>query len=271
MSAVLARATRQRAGLLGLLPALAGAAAACGTAASAAGHGAGPSTSPTKAMTEYVDGHWIPFTSSKPLTAAQWEVVDADANASSAARAVYATRSVAPLATVISPQSTVTAMFTRDLASGTDPEALSTTATAEAVAIHGCRARLALVLSCPGGRTLHDVSSSVRPFDRKFLATTSSPSARTRETHGTLAAVASTQVAPWLFVGDTRVGGVDTPCGICRRAPQGLSPPPAGSSPSRPTRQVRSSSARPAPSDRAPVAVTSKTGPEGPRTNHHMG
>lgn len=72
----------------------------------------------------------------KRLSPAQWTVVDAYANFSSAALAVYTTRPVAALTTVVSAQSKVTAMFTRDLASATDPEALYSTVTVESVAIH---------------------------------------------------------------------------------------------------------------------------------------
>ena len=117
-------------------------------------------------MTEYVAGHWVPFTAVKRLSPAQSTVVDAYANFSSAALAVYTTRSAAALATAVSAQSKVTAMFTRDLATGTSPEALYTTATVESVTIHGCRASLTLELHYPGGRSLRYVSSWVRPFDR---------------------------------------------------------------------------------------------------------
>jgi hypothetical protein len=192
-------------------------AAACGTTASgAAKDPASSSVAATKAMTEYVGGHWIPFSSAKPLSPAQWAIVDAYANFSSAALAVYSTRSVAPLATVVSSQSKVTAMFTRYLAAGNNPEALYTKATVEAVAIHGCRASLTLELYYPGGRSLHYVSSWVRPFDRAGLAHTAKTgvAGSTSAGQGGLAALAATQYAPWQFVGDNRVGGVDTPCGI---------------------------------------------------------
>jgi len=69
-------------------------------------------------MTEYVGGHWIPVSSAKPLSPAQWAVVDGYANFSSAVLAVYSIRSVGPLATVVSAQSKVTAMFARDLVFG---------------------------------------------------------------------------------------------------------------------------------------------------------
>jgi len=168
-----------------------------------------------RVMAEYVLGRWVAFRSTEALTPEQWSVVDAYANFSSAALAVYATRSVAALATVVSPQSHVTAMFKRDLASGTDPEALYTRAIVESVAIHGCRATLTLELYYPGGRRLHYVSSWVRPFDRSALrdpkrrrAGVGSPRA------GGLTALTATQHGPWLFVGDNRVGGVETPCGI---------------------------------------------------------
>lgn len=136
-------------GVLGLL------ATACGSSsvvASAQRSSVGPQTA---TMAEYVAVHWVPSVFAKALDAAQWSVVDAYATFSAAALAVYMTRSVAPLATVVSAQSKVTAMFTRDLASGTNPEALYTTATVESVAIHGCRASLTLELYYPGGRGLH--------------------------------------------------------------------------------------------------------------------
>jgi hypothetical protein len=195
-------------GVLGLL------AAACGsTSASPSAVSSSAGSSQTATMTEYVAGHWVSFTAAKRLSPAQWTVVDAYANFSSAALAVYATRSVAPLATVVSAQSKVTAMFTRDLASGTNPEALYTTATVESVAIHGCRASLTLELRYPGGRSLHYVSSWVRPFDRAALANQHGKGPTARQ-GGSLTSLAATQYAPWLFVGDNRVGGVDTPCGI---------------------------------------------------------
>ena len=190
--------------------------AACGTTTSAAAkQPAASSTATTKAMTDYVGGHWIPFTSPQGLTQAQWAVVDAYANFSSAALAVYSTRSVAPLATVVSAQSKVTSMFARDLASGTDPEALYIKATVESVAIRGCRASLTLDLYYPGGCSLHYVSSWVRPFDRAGIAHGDQRAAGSSQPGaGSLAALAATQYAPWQFVGDNRVGGVDTPCGI---------------------------------------------------------
>ena len=212
---VLSHGSRSRAptvlfvGVLGLF------AAACGSssvAASAQTASPGPQTA---TMTEYVAGHWVPFTAAERLSPAQWTVVDAYANFSSAAIAVYTTRSVAALATVVSAQSKVTAMFTRDLASGTNPEGLYTTATVESVAIHGCRASLTVELHYPGGRSLPYVSSWVRPFDRAGLARAKPPvTGATRPRSGDLSALAATQYAPWLFVGDNRVGGVDTPCGI---------------------------------------------------------
>ncbi len=169
----------------------------------------------TLTMTEYVAGHWVQFTAAKRLSPAQWTVVDAYANFSSAALAVYTTRSVAALATVVSAQSKVTKMFTRDLASGTNPEALYTRATVESVAIHGCRASLTVDLYYPGGRSLHYVSSWVRPFDRAGFARAKQPVTGATPPHSdSLSALAATQYAPWLFVGDNRVGGVDTPCGI---------------------------------------------------------
>lgn len=166
-------------------------------------------------MAEYVLGHWVPFRSAEALTTEQWSVVDAYANFSSAALAVYATRSVAALATVVSPRSQVTAMFRRDLTSGTDPEALYTRVIVKSVAIHGCRATLTLDLYYPGGRRLHYISSWVRPFDRSALRDPrrGRPGPGSPRVAG-LAALTATQYAPWLFVGDNRVGGVDTPCGI---------------------------------------------------------
>ncbi|MGC8511939.1 MAG: hypothetical protein ACP5P1_02725, partial [Acidimicrobiales bacterium] len=141
-------------------------AAACGTTTSAGAKDPPASAAGTEAITEYVAGHWIPFNSPKALSPAQWAVVDAYANFSSAALAVYSTRSVGPLATVVSAQSGVTKMFSQDLAAGKNPEAIYTKATVEAVAVHGCRASLTLELYYPGGRSLHYVSSWVRPFDR---------------------------------------------------------------------------------------------------------
>jgi hypothetical protein len=73
--------------------------------------------------------------------------------------AVYEARSVAPLDPVVSPRSRVVAMFTRDLAIGVDPEAPYASATVEQVSISGCRARLTLERSYPGGRRLPYVSS----------------------------------------------------------------------------------------------------------------
>lgn len=195
------------------LAALIGVGAAWGITASGPSDPAavsGPSAK-TTTMEEYVAGHWVRFTSQHALSSEQWSVVSDYANFSSAVLAVYATRSVAPLTTVVSSQSHVAAMFTSDLAKGTNPEALYTSATVEQVSISGCRARLTLELSYPGGRTLHYVSSWVRPFDRAALAH------RRQETPGqgaTLASLGGDQHAPWQFVGDNRVGGVDTPCGI---------------------------------------------------------
>ena len=169
----------------------------------------GPSAKPAT-MEEYVAGHWVRFVSPESLSTEQWSVVDDYANFSSAVLAVYATHSVAPLAAVVSPQSHVVAMFSHDLATGTDPEALYVGATVEQVSIKGCRARLTLELYYPGGRRLRYVSSWVRPFDRAGL------SLRRRGASGpsALSALAADQYAPWLFVGDNRVGGVDTPCGV---------------------------------------------------------
>ena len=194
------------------LVALAGLGAAWGITASLSSDSAvvsGPSVQ-TAEMDVYVGGHWVRFTSRRPLSAEQWSVVDDYANFSSAVLAVYATRSVAPLAPVVSPQSKVVAMFTRDLATGVDPEALYASATIEQVSISGCRARLTLELSYPGGRRLHYVSSWVRPFDRAGLSHRGPGGSG----HATLSALGADQYAPWQFVGDNRVGGVDTPCGI---------------------------------------------------------
>lgn len=101
------RRSAGRAKLAVAVAAVALAGAACSTTVSGAAKGpaASPSVAVTKAMTEYVGGHWIPFSSAEPLSPAQWAVVDAYANFSSAALAVYSTRSVAPLATVVSAQS----------------------------------------------------------------------------------------------------------------------------------------------------------------------
>jgi hypothetical protein len=213
-------------GALGIL------AAACSSATAPTLTNDHPATAAPVSMQEYVSGHWIPFTSAKTLTSAQWAVVNTYANFSSAALAVYSTRSVDPLVTVVSPQSKVTGMFTRFLAEGKNPEALYTKATVESVAIHGCRATLTLELYYPGGRTLHYVSSWVRPFNRAALGygshrTTGSlalastngpgssgPSGGSGQHSSSATKRAVAQYAPWLFVGDNRVGGVDTPCGI---------------------------------------------------------
>jgi hypothetical protein len=111
-------------------------------------------------------GHWVQFTSRWPLSVEQWSVVETYATFSAAELAVYATHSVAPLAPAVWPQSKVVAAFTRDLATGADPEVLYISAMVERVSISGCRARLTLALSHPGGRRVHYVSSWVRPFDR---------------------------------------------------------------------------------------------------------
>jgi hypothetical protein len=117
-------------------------------------------------MEEYVAGHWVRFISRQPLSSEQWSVVEDYANFSSSVLAVYATsRSVAPLAPVVSPQSKVMAMFTHDLATGVNLEAPYVGTTVEQVSISWCRARLTLELSYPEGRRLHYVSSWVRPFD----------------------------------------------------------------------------------------------------------
>ena len=211
---------RANALLVMALAALVGVGAAWGITASgpsASARVAGPaaeataSSAETTSMEEYVAGHWVRFTSPHSLSAEQWSVVDDYANFSSAVLDVYATGSVAPLDAVVSAQSHVVAMFTRDLANGTDPEALYMSATVERVSISGCRARLTLELAYPGGRTLHYVSSWVRPFDRAGLARRAPGASGQRSGLGTLQA---DQYAPWQFVGDNRVGGVDTPCGI---------------------------------------------------------
>lgn len=132
---------RRRISFAAVLVALGLVLAACGAAAPT-GLKDPTSRASTTTMIEYVGGHWVPFTSAKALSATEWNVVDAYANFSTAVLAVYSTRSVAPLATVVSAQSKVTAMFARDLATGTDPEALYTKATVESVATRGCRAEL---------------------------------------------------------------------------------------------------------------------------------
>jgi hypothetical protein len=197
------------------LVALVGVAAAWGITAS--GGSSDPPASGTsgrtvsmESMEEYVAGHWVRFTSRQPVGAEQWSVVDDYANFSFAVLAVYATRSLASLQTVVSSQSMVTKMFGRDLATGVDPEALHARATVEQVSISGCRARLTLELYYPGGRRLHYVSSWVRPFDRASLSRRQ-PGA---SAHSALRALTAGQYALWQFVGDNRVGGVDTPCGI---------------------------------------------------------
>jgi hypothetical protein len=180
-----------------------------GSSCSSAGSAAGGAEA--TAMQEYVGGHWVRFTAARPLTAAQWSVVDAYANFSSAVLAVYATGSVAPLATVVAPGSDVVAMFRRDLARGTRPAALYSSATVEQVSISGCRARLVLELSYPDGRRLHYVSSWFRPFYRTAQTHRLAVRSAHRPAVGDLA---SPQFAPWQFVGDNRVGGVAAPCGI---------------------------------------------------------
>ena len=191
-------------------------AASCGTRAVARPARESGKAALTSRMAEYVAGHWVSFTSVKPLDAVQWTVVDAYANFSSAVVAVYATHSVAPLTTIVSPQSKVSAMFSRYLSAGRNPEALYDRATVESVAIDGCRATVVLELHYPGGRGLHYVSSWVRPFDRTVLAGGKrEPGDRgAAASRRRLAALTGTQYAPWQFVGDNRVGGVDTPCGI---------------------------------------------------------
>lgn len=194
------------AAMIGLL------AAACGTSPNA--NATSSMQAGTTKMTEYVAGRWIPFSAVTPLSPSQWSVVEGYANFSSAALAVYTMHSVAALATVVSPQSGVVQMFTRDLATGKNPEALYIKAIVESVAIHGCRATIALELYYPGGRSLHYVSSWVRPFDPAGHTPAKQHLPRGATGRGSLAALESTQYAPWQFVGDNRVGGIDTPCGI---------------------------------------------------------
>jgi len=178
---------------------------------------------------EYVGGHWVSFTSAKPLSSSQWAVVDAYANFSSAALAVYADHSVYPLATVISPQSKVTKMFQKFLAEGKDPESLYTKATVESVDISGCRARLTLELYYPNRAPLRYISSWVRPFDKALLqpagsskkapSSASGPSDKAPQSASLKPALVESkgevsQYGPWLFVGDNRVGGYQAPCGV---------------------------------------------------------
>lgn len=158
---------------------------------------------------EYVDGHFVPFVADHPLSSADWAVVDAYARFSTAALEVYHDRSVLPLADVVAPTSKVTGMFQRYLAEGKNPEALYAKAEVLSVTITRCRAELVLDLTYPGGRSLHYVSSWVRPFVRSAAATTS-----TASTTGQRKAPPPAQWAPWLFVGDNRVGGASAPCGI---------------------------------------------------------
>lgn len=160
------------------------------------------SMSTTTKMTEYADGHWIPFTSAKPLSPAQWAVVDAYANFTTAAFAVFTTHSVAPLVTVVSAQSRVAKMFARDLAAGTNAGVLYTKGTVESVAIHSDRARLSLKLYYPGGRIMYYVSTWARPFFDQ--AGSSQPSANNTT-------LASGQYAPWQFLGDMGALGSSTP------------------------------------------------------------
>jgi hypothetical protein len=186
--------------------------AACGTTSTAAARRA--AASPATVL-EYVAGRFVPFESAHPLSPAQWAVVDAYARFTTAAVDVYVARSTAPLLTVVAPRSPVTRMFARLLATGEDPESLYVGATVEQVTITGCRARLVLELRYPNGRALRDVSSWVRPFDRidgrlgPRPAGVSAPSRGSRHEQ-----VAAVEHAPWLFVGDNRVGGTHAPCGI---------------------------------------------------------
>ena len=170
-----------------------------GTAAAAASNLT--SSGSTTKMTEYADGHWIPFTSAKPLSPAQWAVVDAYADFTTAAFAVFTTHSVAPLVTVVSAQSRVAKMFARDLAAGTNAGVLYTKGTVESVAIHSDWARLSLKLYYPGGRIMYYVSTWARPFDQ---AGSSQPSANNTT-------LASGQYAPWQFLGDMGALGSSTP------------------------------------------------------------
>ncbi len=206
--------------LLLALTALVAVATAWGITAATSSNAPSASPAGTKTMDEYVAGTWVPFTSTSPLNAEQWSIVNAYANFSTAAMDVYVDHSVAPLATVVSSQSHVTGMFSRYLAKGVNPEALYTRATVEQVSIHGCRARLSLELYYPRGRKLYYVSSWVRPFNRaNFEHAHNQVYKLSGDQSGSVAgnqqATASLgQHAPWQFIGDNRVGGVDTPCGI---------------------------------------------------------
>ncbi len=166
----------------------------------------------SKTLTEYVKGHWIQFDSIKPLNSQQWRVVDAYANFTAAALSVYSLRTTAPLITVVSSQSKVISMFTKDLNLGINPEALYNKVTVESVDIHGCRASLVLELYYPHNRKLHYISSWVKPFDRSLI-NRSEHNLNSKSSSSRLN-ISSNQYGPWLFVGYNKVGGVDTPCGI---------------------------------------------------------
>jgi len=116
--------------------------AACGSsgtlASSPPAHGSvDPVTRPLAASTEsttrleYVDGHFVPFSTTHPLSSVQWDVVNAYARFSTAALQVYQDHSVLPLADVVSSTSKVSSMFQRFLDAHTNPEALSTRAQTE--------------------------------------------------------------------------------------------------------------------------------------------
>lgn len=114
----------------------------------------------------------------------------------------------------------MTAMFARDLAIGSDPEALYTKTTVESVSIRGCRSKLNPGLYYPG-RTEPALRVVVgRPFDWAAAAglahTKHQVPGRTSPPGASRGALAATQYAPRQFVGDDRVGGMDTRCGIRR-------------------------------------------------------
>jgi hypothetical protein len=194
--------------------ALAIALAGCGGASTSSGDAQSAAT-PTNEVMEFVAGQWVPFRAAHYLSEEQWKVVAAYATFGSAVLAVYRVGNVGPLAVVLSPQSQAGAMFRRDLATGVKPEGLYDQATVLGVSIHGCRAKLTLELQYPGGRRLRYVSSWVRPFDRKLsVGAHAQGGARPGRRSSGLKVLARTQNAPWLFVGDNRVGGLTTPCGI---------------------------------------------------------
>jgi hypothetical protein len=166
---------------------------------------------------EYVGGHWVPFISLKPLSKAQWAVVDAYADFSSAVLAVYTDHSVDPLATVISPHSRVLTMFQKFLTEGKNPDSLYRKAIVESVNITGCRARLTLELYYSNRPSLNYISSWVRPFNAAILGRSKGLSiSQSSGVHVKPPVFPKDieQYAPWLFVGDNRVGGYQAPCGI---------------------------------------------------------